>query len=144
MLLAARLNRFFLLALLLPALLAGCGGMTDTGPAEAAVTQFHAALDAGRHAELYEAASTEFKAVAKREEFLAMLAAVHRKLGNVKSASRKGWNVNGSLTGGSTVVLAYETEFADSRANETFTFRQADGRAQLIGYNIASLQLIIR
>lgn len=134
--------RFFLLVAL-ASLLAGCSFDTNTDAAEAEIPRFHQALDAGRHAELYDAAGAELKSVAKREDFLALLGAVHRKLGNVKSTKRTAWNVNATLSG-SLITLAYETEFAEGKATETFVYRMDDKRAVLMGYNIASLALIIK
>ena len=43
-----------------------------------------------------------------------------------------------------TVVLVYSTQFEDGEATETFTFRIEDNVPELLGYNVASLDMLIK
>jgi hypothetical protein len=38
----------------------------------------------------------------------------------------------------------YQIEFADGDATEALTFRVFDGKSELIGYNICSLDMLIK
>ena len=104
-----------LFVVMLACLLGACSAGEKTDLAEADVPRFHAALDAGKHAEIYAAAGDELQKAGKREDFIAFLGAVHRKLGYVKSSKRNGWQVGADLKG-TLITLVYETEFAAGKA----------------------------
>ena len=122
--------------------LASCSAGTDIPVAEKAVARFHTMLDAGQNAQIYQESASEMKSATTEPKFGALLAAVHRKLGTVKKAEQKGWNdqVN---TGGHFVTLNYATSYAQGDAAETFVYKIAGEKAQLVGYNINSNALII-
>jgi hypothetical protein len=67
-----------LLALLL---LQACSSPEETAKAEAAVVQFHVLLDAGETRAIYANASPDLKKVSTETDFVALLEAIHRKLG---------------------------------------------------------------
>ena len=122
--------------------LAGCSPGTDVPVAEKAVARFHTMLDAGQNAQIYQESASEMKGAAAESKLTDLLAAVHRKLGTVKKAEQKGWNdqVN---TGGHFVTLNYATTYARGDAAETFVYKIAGEKAELVGYNINSNALII-
>ena len=61
-----------------------CG---DYQLAEDAVPKFHEQLDAGQFQDIYDQSGEDLKQAANRQEFIALLDAVHRKLGNGHRAS---------------------------------------------------------
>ena len=108
-----------------------------------AVKQFHERFDSEQYATIYAEADEELQKQTSQKEFIAILSAVHRKLGMVKQASSTGYFINAN-TDGTFVKLTYKTSFPDSDATETFTWRMAGGKCKLIYYNIESTALIIR
>lgn len=122
---------------------AGCTTSVDTRVAERAVDTFHEMLNAGQFELIYAAGSDDLKRVAKREDFVALLDAVHRKLGVTKSWSKRGWSVN-YHTSGTFVTLSYSTIFDEGDAGEQFVYRLQDGKALLVGYHINSTALIVK
>jgi hypothetical protein len=117
------------------ALLCACSTSADLRQAEEAIERFHQQLDAGQSADIYEAASNDLKKVARHDDFVTFLDAVHRKFGDTKSSSRKGWNVN-YTTSGEFITLNYETIFAEGKASEQFLFRVSATDAALAGYHM--------
>ena len=122
--------------------LAGCSAGTDVPVAEKAVARFHTMLDAGQNAQIYQESASEMKNAGPEAKLDALLAAVHRKLGTVKKAEQRGWN-DQVTPGGHYVTLNYATTYAQGDAAETFVYKIADEKAQLVGYNINSNALII-
>ncbi|MGE5721202.1 MAG: DUF4019 domain-containing protein [Sphingomonadales bacterium] len=122
--------------------LAGCSSAKDVTAAEDATAHFHRLLDAGKFAEIYTDASPELHRVTPEPRFVALLSAVHRKLGTVRRSDNQGWNVNYGTSGGF-ATLTYKTQFTAGPAQETFVYRLSKGQAQLVGYNINSDLLII-
>lgn len=123
--------------------LAGCSMSADTKLAEQAVPRFHEMLDAGQFEAIYTASAEDLKKAATRENFVALLEAVHRKLGATKSSNQQGWNVN-YHTSGTFVTLNYSTAYAEGEAAEQFVYRLQDKKALLAGYHINSNALIIK
>jgi hypothetical protein len=123
--------------------LSGCSMSADTTAAEQAVPKFHGLLDTGRFTEIYEASSSELKNASSQKDFVALLEAVHRKLGNTKSSEKQGWKVN-YHTSGTFVSLTYKTLYAEGDATEQFTFKVGGNEAALVGYHINSNALILK
>jgi len=123
--------------------LPSCFLAPDTAPAEQEVEHFHNLLDQGEFERFYEQTGAEFKGVSKQADFVAILDAVHRKLGDVKSVkkTRTDWH---SGTGGTSIALTYETTFAEGPATEQFNFHVVDGKPVLVGYHINSDLLITK
>src|SRR5437773_3749093 len=92
--------------------MSGCSMSADTAAAEQAVPKFHELLDSGRFVEIYEGSAEDLKKVSTQQDFVALLEAVHRKLGNTKSSERQSWNVN-YHTSGAFVTLTYKTLYAE-------------------------------
>jgi hypothetical protein len=136
--------RRLLAAFLACLLLASCRDTVEgKSLAEPQVAAFHEQLAAKRYEEIYSGAGEEFQKAAPKEKVTELFAAINRKLGKVKSTSTKTWNVR-SMNLKTMVVLVMETEFEQGQATETFTFRVSDGKAVLLGYNINSLDMMIR
>jgi opacity protein-like surface antigen len=137
------MTRTFLRLIALAFALAGCSASADTAAAEAGVPRFHQLLDAGKFAEIYEQSSEDLKKTATQQDFVALLEAVHRKLGNTKSSDKQGWNIN-YHTSGTFVTLTYKTVYAEGEAAEQFVFRMQGKVAALVGYHINSTALILK
>jgi hypothetical protein len=136
------MKTMFVLAAALAAL-AGCGDtLKGTEYAEATVARFRQQMKARQFEQIYDSTGADFKAATSREIGVALFAAVDRKLGAFKRAKQINWSVN-THNMVTTVVLVYDSEYSDSHATETFTVRVEDGRGELVGYNIQSLQMLI-
>lgn len=127
-------------ALFLPS---GCGMTKSKAAAEKEVNRFHQQLDNADFKAIYAAAHADFKAASKEKDFIALLEAVHRKLGTVQKSDSAGWRVN-SFNLKTNVVLTYHTKFAGGDATETFDYRLDGDSAQLYSYNINSQALITK
>jgi opacity protein-like surface antigen len=133
----------------LPALMIGmlalsaCSSPADMAAAEQEVPKFHGDLDQGRFVEIYAGSADDLKKVTTQEDFVALLEAVHRKLGDTKSSSKQNWNVN-FHTSGTFVTLTYKTVYAEGEAAEQFVYRIEGQSALLVGYHINSNALIIK
>ena len=125
------------------AVLAGCGAKKGKETAERAVVLFHQRLDGGDFSAIYGATHPDFKTAASEKDFVALLAAIHRKLGTVRSTSEVGWNVN-SFNLKTNVNLTYKTAFTDGDATESFSYRITGSLTELRGYNINSTALITK
>lgn len=125
------------------ATLSGCNMAADTSAAEREVERFHLQLDNTNLAEIYDESTDELKAATSEKDFVAFLAAVHRKLGVVKRTERQHLGVNYN-TAGSFVTLAYKTDFTEGEANEQFTYRLDGSSAKLFSYNVNSNVFIIK
>ena len=123
--------------------IAACSAGADSRLAERAVDEFHQMLDAGQFEAMYSASADELQKATTQEQFVALLGAVHRKLGSVKAATRKNWNVNYQPSG-TFVTLVYSTSYAEGEAAEQFVYRMQDGKALLAGYHVNSNALILR
>ena len=124
-------------------LLAGCGLVKGTASAEKAVNEFHEQLDKSDFKGIYAATHSDFKAAETEKDFVALLDAVHRKLGTVQNAEKAGWRVN-SFNSRTDIVLNYKTKFTGGDARESFNFRMDGDKPILRGYNINSQALIVK
>jgi len=122
---------------------AGCGTSEDVKAAEERVANFHRQLDAQDFLNIYNQADPKLREVTKAEEFLALLTAIHKKLGNVQSAMQQGYLVN-FATSGTTIRLNYTTKYAEGDAQEVFVWRKDGNVIRLLGYNVNSNALITK
>jgi hypothetical protein len=125
-------------------ILLGCGDtINGKGLAEPEVAKFHERLRSGDFEAMYSNSSRDFQAAAPKDKVIALFAAIDRKLGPLQETKQINWNVNTqNLT--TTVVLIYASKFQEGEATETFTFRISNQKPELIGYNIASFDMLIR
>jgi len=131
-----------LVALLLTAASA-CSLARGKGIAEAAVVKFHDQFNAAQYHEIYEQADQAFKKSMSEDEFVALLEAVHRKLGTVKEAHSSGWGVNATPSG-TMATLSYDIDFSEGQGNEQFVFHISGDKAALYHYNVNSPLLITK
>jgi len=124
-------------------LLAGCGAKQNLADAQQAVVQFHQRLDNAEFDTIYNEADPRFRAASPQSEFLPFITAVHKKLGNVVTASRGGFNMNLD-TSGLQIRLNYSTKFTGGAAEEQFIWAKNGGKLQLLGYHINSMALIVK
>jgi hypothetical protein len=131
------------MALLLAGGASGCAGQKGKAAAEKAVGEFHTKLDAGDFAGIYAATHPDFKKASSEKDFVAILDAVHRKLGTVRSSEQVSWRMK-QFNLDTNAQLTYKTTFSDGEGIEQFNYRVDDKSAVLVGYNINSSALVIK
>ena len=131
------------IVVLLATTLSGCNGTEAKGAAERQVEAFHSHLNEGQYDAIYAQADDTFRSAGSKADTIAFIAAVHRKLGNAKSAAEQGYFVNLS-TGGTIVNLTFQTQFDQGSATERFSFKVNGNDARLAGYRIESQELVTR
>lgn len=124
------------------AFLAACAGPGSVDDAEKEVAAFHRQLDAKDYASIWRNTSNDMRASANEKKLTALLDAVNRKLGKVKTSRQSGWQAN-MKTNGSFVQLVMQTSFERGDGVETFIYRKVGEDLKLSGYNINSEALII-
>lgn len=137
--------RFLLLALLAISL-SGCVNSDTIGgksAAEPGVTRFHELLKQREFEAMYVETGEPFKSAISKPLAIKLFSAIDRKLGPLKGTKQVNWNVN-TRNLVTTVALVYQSRFEEGEATETFTFVVQNGKAELIGYNIASLDMLIK
>ena len=132
------------LGLAVAVVLAGCGHpLRDKGTAADAMDQFHRRFDAGEYGKIYDTADPDFQNKTVRGEFLTLLDAAHRQLGDYKTCASRGWSSH-SFGGDTRVELRYRTHFERGDADETFGYAVSGTRATLRAYRIESKALNTR
>ena len=122
---------------------AGYGAKKDLATTDSAVVKFHAQLDAGNFDQIYLDSGDGMKKATTQQKLVDLLSAIHRKLGNVKSANRRNFFINWG-TSGRTIRVNYDTQFDADTAGEEFVFTVAGDDAQLVGYHISSNALVTK
>lgn len=108
-----------------------------------AVHHFHEQLNAGDYSGMWERADEGFRTSGKMQDFLDLIAAIHRKLGNASSESLD--NINVSVTTSGTYITAvYSTQFESGPGTETFVWKRDGTQLKLFRYNINSKALILK
>ena len=111
--------------------------------AEPQIAVFHKRLDAGEYDEIYYDAAGEFRKATSKEKMNELLSAINRKLGAVQASAVTNWRVT-TRNRTTYVVLVSETRFENGSGTETFTFIVSGSNADLIGYNINSVDMMIK
>jgi hypothetical protein len=126
-------------------LLSSCGSSTKSVElAKQNVEQFHSQLDSEQFASLYAASDEKLRQSTSESDFVKLLDAVHRKLGNVQQSNLRNTGVAWFSGQGAMVTLVYETKFAQGTGDERFVWHIKDNVATLYGYHINSNELITR
>jgi hypothetical protein len=112
--------------------------------AQRSAEQLHSQLDSEHFTALYAASDEKLHQAASETDFVKLLDAVHRKLGNVQQSSLRNTGVAWFAVQGATVTLVYETKFAQGTGVEKFLWHIKDNGAALYGYNINSNELITK
>jgi hypothetical protein len=123
-------------------LLSACSPSSDVPLAQAGVASFHQQLNGQRFDAIYAGSGKDFKGATTQADFVQLLAAIHRKLGNFQSGASGSWN-DSALTSGHFVTLSYSAKYERGSADETFIYRIDAGRALLAGYHVNSTALIV-
>ncbi|WP_116810576.1 hypothetical protein [Steroidobacter cummioxidans] len=111
--------------------------------AEPEVKRFHDLLKEREFEAMYAATGQQFKSAVPKNMAIKLFSAIDRKLGPLQQTKQVNWNVNThNLV--TTVALVYQSRFESGEATETFTFHVLNGKPELIGYNIASLDMLIK
>lgn len=134
-----RVRWLLLLVLALPSTVA-CGD-AERASAEDAVRAFHDHFNAGAFDIVYAAASPEFRAATRQEDWVSLLEAIRRKAGRFETANQDSWFLN-SGSAGTTVTVTYTSKFERLSAMERFSWRIEGKKAVLLGYRIDSPDLI--
>ena len=130
---------FFLLAIL-----GSCGSGKTLELAAHAVEQFHSQMNSEQYQAIYAASDDGLHKATNEAEFIELLQAIHRKLGNVQTSTRSNSQV-GAYTGqGIVVTLVYETTFKEGSGTEQFLWHVRDNQPVLLGYHINSKDLITK
>jgi hypothetical protein len=125
-------------------LLASCGARKDMQTAEQAVGEFHSQLDSEDYQSIYDGTGDQFRKVTSESDFVALLEAVHKKLGKVQNARRQSFKINYDVTRGELIALEYATNFEGGSSSERFLFQMAGNRPLLLGYHINSNAFILK
>jgi hypothetical protein len=134
--------RHLAVAAVLVAAGSGCFAGAKPEVARQAVDRFHMRYDSAQFELVYAASDTALKAATSREEFLAFMTSVRRKLGPVRGSTPTGTNTMVG-TNGTQITLAYRTEFARGTGTEQFVWRMRGDSAYLYGYNVNSTALVV-
>lgn len=130
-----------LLAIAGTLLFAGCHANDSVKIAASSAEAFHDRYDSRQFTDIYRTATPEFKLTAPEAGFLAFIQSVYRRLGSFTSGARINWRINVG-TGGTVVVLTYDSRFERGNAQETFTLLVSGETALLQAYNITSPVLL--
>src|SRR5262245_39171591 len=122
--------------------MAGCEGPDAVPAAKLATDEFHAHFAKKDYTRIYWAADSRLHLATTETNFVDVLTAVQRKLGDYHESQLLSYKVQESLLGETSVSLAYQTTFADGQAVETFRYVMDRGDANLFAYNIDSAALI--
>ncbi|HWO35009.1 MAG TPA: DUF4019 domain-containing protein [Candidatus Acidoferrum sp.] len=124
-------------------LLCSCGSSAkNLQLAEQNVEQFHSELDSEQYAAVYAASDEKFHQATSESDFVKLLEAIHRKLGNVQQANLHTTGVAWFAGQGATVTLVYQTKFAEGAGTEQFVWHVKDDGAALYSYRINSNELV--
>jgi hypothetical protein len=120
-----------------------CGITKHKQNAEKGVVKFHEQLNAEQYHEIYVQSDKLFQQSATEADIVALLGAVHAKLGTVKNATVQGWHVNATPSG-TFVTLGYDVEFSEGKGMEQFVFKMNGSEPLLFNYNVNSPLLITK
>jgi hypothetical protein len=110
--------------------------------ADAATRRFHQQLNTEQYEAICQEAVEGFGSGENHDNFVKLLSAVHRKLGDAGEHKFVKINVNATTSGTFTSVV-YETKFAKGDATETFTWIKKGGGLTLYSYSINSMALVV-
>jgi Protein of unknown function (DUF4019) len=137
--------RLCLIAIFVPCLVLGsCSSASNKQIADQAVTEFHRQLDSEQYHAIYTGSDEKLRQAFSEADFVALLEAVHRKLGTVQRANLQSFQVGWFAGQGQVVTLVYNTRFVNSNADEKFVWHINGDHPLLVGYFINSNALITR
>lgn len=136
-------RRTLVLGAVLMLALSSCSFGEASGLADQAVERFHARYETEDWSTMYTEADTAFRGATSTADWSKLMAAVRRKLGHFRSASRGSVNVIAG-TSGTSVTQSFDTTFEQGHATEQFRWSIVAGHAELVAYNISSPILILQ
>jgi len=98
---------------------------------------FHQQFSESRFSEIYAAATPGFRTSHTEAGILTSLSVARTRLGSLRTVRRTGWVIDRG-EGGEIARLNFESDFENGTATERFTYLVANGRAQLLDYQISS------
>jgi hypothetical protein len=123
-------------------LLSGCAqSRQDFELAERAVDLFHSQLNSEQFSLIYQSADAKMKQSTSESDFVNFLQGVHRKLGIAQNSSERSKNFVYHNSQDATVILDYDTTFAQGSGTERFTWRVTNSHVALDSYKINSNEL---
>ena len=136
---------FMVAALVVVASVAGssCSYRRAYNAAEAATASFHECLNEGLLQQIYDRADQQLRAGTTESDFVALLAAVHRKLGRHLTTRIQSSHVHG-LGRVVTVALRCSSDFEEGDAQEEFVWLVEGTSCRLASYNISSRTLVLK
>jgi hypothetical protein len=134
-----RMSLFFFLTALI-----SCSSGKSLEIAAKAVDQFHSQLNSEQYQTLYAAADEGLHKAGTEADFVALLQAVHKKLGNVQSSKRSNFQIGISTGQGTVVTMVYDTTFEQGPGTEQFLWHMQGDQPVLLGYHINSNALITK
>jgi hypothetical protein len=132
------------ITLLLASFVTACSVGQDTKSAKAVVSHCREQMARSALGEIYDGAADDWKTADSRDDSTALVGAVNRKLGAVKTSTQTDRHDNVSTTTGHKVTLVYHTKFELGDGDETFVVRLVGGHGPLAGYLINSMAMIIK
>ncbi|MBI4354388.1 MAG: DUF4019 domain-containing protein [Candidatus Omnitrophica bacterium] len=132
-------------------LLVGLTGMISSVKSQAILPQaehvaeeFFTQFNASQFEAIYDnLADGRLRLVQSKKDFLALLQAVQKKIGKVVKKNREATKLQ-SLADGVYFEIAYTTVHESGSAVETLTLRKNNEKWLLVGYTVASRELILR
>lgn len=125
-------------------ILTGCGGaLKSRKAAEQSIAGFHKMYNDGKLVNIYAGSHSKLKSATKENDFLDFVGAVQRKLGKETQTVNAGFTVR-TFNFTTAVILTQRTSFERGTGTETFTFEIDGEKALLLGYNINSMDLILK
>jgi hypothetical protein len=124
--------------------LSSCASGKNVQNATKGVEQFHSQMNTEQYQTIYAAADEGFHKVTNEADFVALLQAVHKKLGNVQTSQQTNFQVGVSTGQGTVVTLVYETTFDQGSGTEQFLWHMRDNQSVLLGYHITSNALVLK
>ena len=136
-----QLNSLLFLVLMV---VSACGSAKNIERATSSVDQFHSQFSSEQYQTIYNAADVDFQNATKEADFVALLDAVHRRLGNVQTCQRSNFQISASTGQGIVVTLVYNTTFDQGSGTERFLWRMRDNQPVLLGYHISSNAFVLK
>ena len=127
---------------LLPFALSACYSTAEIGETTHAIEMFHFDLDQAYYAQIWKSTASEMRTSTTEPDLTKFLTAVHKKLGQVAQTQQMGVNVNYN-TAGTYITVTMHTRFQHGTGDETFVFRSKDNDVRLVGYHVASNDMMM-
>lgn len=121
--------------------LCACSIPANYAGAKISSNAFHLLMDRGEYAAIYDSATPNFRAALPRDQLIAFLTRVNRKVGTCGEAptSVLGYQVT---TSGTLITTTSSRPCAQGVLNEQFLWLIVEGRAVLVRYNANSPLLL--